>query len=301
MVKKTIMLGCMALTVLAAATSCGSGEDATEMPEVEAPVTFGDSLLTNLGAGEGISRLVGLNNLPEEVRKQLDKDKYLAGMKAILMADTSASFRQGMATALGYMEIIEQAKAAGIVADPAMFLANFARQFKAETADTAQLNKIREELNPQMMRAQDKIMMYQYEQQAKMQAQAEMLFRKNIEAGKEFMSKILAADKDVKTTESGMSYKILKQGNGPVAKNGSKVKVIYTGKLIDGTVFDSSEGQAVEFSTEGVVPGFAEALTTFPAGTHLTLYLPQDLAYGQQGAAVIEPGSTLVFDLEIVE
>lgn len=68
-----------------------------------------------------------------------------------------------------------------------------------------------------------------------------------------------------------------------------------------GTEFDSSKGQPVEFRTNGVIPGFAEALTTFPAGTKVILYIPENLGYGQQGTPNIAPGSTLVFDMEIGE
>ena len=86
-----------------------------------------------------------------------------------------------------------------------------------------------------------------------------------------------------------------------MAKKEDNVKVIYTGRLIDGTEFDSSKGQPAAFRADRVVPGFSEALTTLPAGTKATLYIPENLGYGQQNAGSIEPGSTLVFDIEIVE
>lgn len=291
----------MALAVLAGMTSCSKEKEQNpgDMPAVKAPATFGDSLATTMGQIDGIS----LNNMLNVSGEKLDKDKFLAGMKLILMADTSEAYQTGMLQALSALENINRAKAAGVDINVEMYLANYAKEFKAEKPDTAKAKAIATDsvAIEQAGRLQETIMMYQYQQQAMMQAQMAQMFDKNVNAGNAFMAEV-KKDKDVKTTPSGMTYKIITMGNGPKAKAGSKVKAIYTGSLIDGTVFDSSRGQVAEFSTDGVVPGFAEALTTFPAGTHLMLYLPQELAYGQEGAApVIQPGSTIVFDLQIVE
>ena len=118
-------------------------------------------------------------------------------------------------------------------------------------------------------------------------------------AGKAFIDSLKAADKDVKVSESGLAYKVITMGNGAVAKEADKVSVVYTGKLIDGSEFDSSKGEAVKFSPRQVVAGFGEALTTFPVGTKVILYIPENLGYGKRASGKIAPGSTLVFDLEI--
>ncbi|MDE6783150.1 MAG: FKBP-type peptidyl-prolyl cis-trans isomerase, partial [Paramuribaculum sp.] len=112
-----------------------------------------------------------------------------------------------------------------------------------------------------------------------------------------------ATDSEIKTTESGLSYKVITLGNGAVADKEAKdpVPVKYVGKHIDGTQFDSSNGETVKFPVNGVVKGFSEALTTFPAGSKVVLYMPADLAYGNQGNQSIEPGETLIFELEICE
>ena len=108
----------------------------------------------------------------------------------------------------------------------------------------------------------------------------------------------------VKSTESGLQYTILKQGNGNIPSATDRVRVHYTGQLIDGTVFDSSveRGQPAEFPVSGVIRGWVEALQLMPIGSKWRLYIPQELAYGSQGAgASIPPYSALIFDVELLD
>ncbi len=108
----------------------------------------------------------------------------------------------------------------------------------------------------------------------------------------------------VQTTASGLQYVVEKEGTGPKPASTDKVKVHYTGKLIDGKVFDSSveRGQPIEFPVTGVIPGWVEALQLMPVGSKWKLFIPASLAYGDRGAgADIAPGSTLLFDVELLE
>ncbi|MDR5609453.1 MULTISPECIES: FKBP-type peptidyl-prolyl cis-trans isomerase [unclassified Arsenophonus] len=109
---------------------------------------------------------------------------------------------------------------------------------------------------------------------------------------------------EVNTTESGLQFSILKQGEGPVPAKADRVRVHYTGRLIDGTIFDSSKdrGQPAEFPVNGVIAGWIEALTLMPTGSKWELYIPHNLAYGECGAgAAIPPFSTLIFEVELLE
>lgn len=114
-----------------------------------------------------------------------------------------------------------------------------------------------------------------------------------------------AQKEGVVTLPSGLQYKVLKQGNGAVAKANDKVKVKYEGRLIDGTVFDSTDkhgGDPVTFSPSQVIKGWTEALCLMPVGSKWQLYIPQELAYGPRGAGNdIPPYSTLIFDVEVID
>lgn len=108
----------------------------------------------------------------------------------------------------------------------------------------------------------------------------------------------------VQTTASGLQYLVEKEGAGPKPTSTDKVKVHYTGRLIDGTVFDSSveRGQPIEFAVTGVISGWTEALQLMPVGSKWKLFIPSALAYGDRGAGSdIAPGSTLVFDVELLD
>jgi FKBP-type peptidyl-prolyl cis-trans isomerase FklB len=106
------------------------------------------------------------------------------------------------------------------------------------------------------------------------------------------------------TTASGLQYSVEKEGTGAKPTANDKVKVHYTGKLIDGKVFDSSveRGQPAEFGVTQVIKGWTEALQLMTVGSKYKLYIPSDLAYGDRGAgADIGPGATLIFDVELLD
>lgn len=122
-------------------------------------------------------------------------------------------------------------------------------------------------------------------------------------AGEEF----LAANKNqegVITLPSGLQYKVLKNGTGAKPQKTDHVKCHYEGRLINGTVFDSSirRGEPAEFPVNGVIAGWVEALQLMNTGSKWQLYIPSELAYGERGAGqAIGPNETLIFDVELLE
>ena len=107
----------------------------------------------------------------------------------------------------------------------------------------------------------------------------------------------------VKTLPSGVQYKVIKEGAGAMPKDTSLVKVNYEGRLIDGTVFDSSykNGQPVTLRANQVIKGWTEALVHMPAGSVWEVYIPQELAYGEREQGQIKPYSPLVFKIELIK
>lgn len=123
------------------------------------------------------------------------------------------------------------------------------------------------------------------------------------EAGEKFLTENKKKE-GVITLKSGLQYKILKNGNGPKPGAGDTVKCHYEGRLIDGTVFDSSirRGEPAEFPVNGVIAGWVEALQLMNTGSKWQLYIPSELAYGARGAGQsIGPNETLVFDVELLD
>ena len=126
--------------------------------------------------------------------------------------------------------------------------------------------------------------------------------KQNREIGEAFLSEN-AKREGVKTTASGLQYEVLESGNGAQPTANDRVEVHYTGKLIDGTVFDSSveRGVPATFGVTQVIPCGVEALQLMHEGDQWRLYIPSDLAYGPNGAGgLIGPDTTLIFDVQLL-
>lgn len=132
---------------------------------------------------------------------------------------------------------------------------------------------------------------------------ANKINEKNIQAGKDFLSKNKTQDGVVELA-SGLQYQILTSGSGKSPSITNRVKCHYTGMLLDGTVFDSSvqRGEPAEFGVNQVIAGWTEALQLMKEGDKWRLFIPSDMAYGARGAGnSIPPHATLIFDVELIE
>jgi FKBP-type peptidyl-prolyl cis-trans isomerase FklB len=145
----------------------------------------------------------------------------------------------------------------------------------------------------------------QYKKQAEAQQLIEL--RKQAEENSKIGTAFLAENAKkagMQTTASGLQYQVLKAGTGKTPKVSSKVKVDYEGRLIDGTIFDSSiaRQQPAEFQVNQVIQGWTEGLQLMKEGAKYRFFIPAHLAYGQIGSGdIIEPNSTLIFDVELLQ
>lgn len=123
------------------------------------------------------------------------------------------------------------------------------------------------------------------------------------EAGEKFLAENKMKE-GVKVTPSGLQYVVVKEGEGAMPTAEDEVTVHYTGKLLDGTVFDSSvnRGEPATFPLNRVIPGWTEGVQLMKEGAKYTFFIPSDLAYGAQGVPnAIPPHSTLIFDVELIK
>ena len=159
-----------------------------------------------------------------------------------------------------------------------------------------------QELQETLQTFQQKMMQKQQEAMAKKQDEMKAVAAKNKADGQKFL-----ADNEkkagVKSTSSGLQYKVIKEGKGDKPKDSDIVETNYRGTTIDGKEFDSSakHGTSFSFPVNGVIKGWSEALKLMPVGSKWELYIPSDLAYGDEGYGEdIPPGSTLVFEVELL-
>ena len=164
----------------------------------------------------------------------------------------------------------------------------------AEKESRLSQDQIQETVDEMRKRLQQR----QVEAQAEQKGQAE----KNKAEGEAFLAENKAKE-GVVTTESGLQYKELTAGDGPIPTEADTVSVHYKGTLVDGTEFDSSYGrEPATFPVTGVIPGWVEALQLMNVGDKWEMVIPSDLAYGPGGTpGTIGPNATLIFEVELLE
>ena len=158
---------------------------------------------------------------------------------------------------------------------------------------------------PQMTEDEIRATLLAFQDQLRKDAQAKMekAAQANVAKGKKFLADN-AKKEGVKTTKSGLQYKVVKSGSGKTPKLNDRVTTHYRGTLIDGTEFDSSykRNHPATFPVNGVISGWTEALQLMKEGDKWQLFIPSDLAYGQRGSGPdIGPNEVLIFDIELLK
>ena len=196
--------------------------------------------------------------------------------------------KQRTSYAIG-LDIAKNLKAGGIDLDAKALAAGIADALADKPA-----------LKPEEVR--EVLTKFQQELMAKGETKNKADSEKNLKAGDAFLAEN-GKKAGVKTTASGLQYKVLKSGDGASPKKTDSVKVHYHGTLIDGKVFDSSvqRGEPVTFQVDGVIPGWVEALQLMKVGDKWQLFIPAKLAYGERAPdPLIGPNATLVFEVELL-
>ena len=203
----------------------------------------------------------------------------------VVLEATDARLSYGIGQRMG-----QRMAADGMIIDVAAYAAGL-----EDAMAGAESKMTEEEINTEMTA-------YQERRQAKAEADRTALAQTNLEAGTAYMEE-MSAREEVQMTESGLQYIVVEPGAGdnPVAED--SVEVHYEGRLIDGTVFDSSfeRGQTVTFGLTQVIPGWTEGLQLMKPGGKFKFIIPPELGYGEGGAGqMIGPNATLVFDVELI-
>ncbi len=287
---KKILFGALALASAVSFTACdktaGSGS-----------ATAADSLSTAYGNYVGSMLLSDFSQM--ENKTKADKEQFLRGMQLVFSADDSRNTMMGMQVALQINAELNQMEEQGVDVDRAAVMNAFKAAFLADSTDYASMS----EASTQFRTIYDRAMQAAAEKKAaEKEQEPEAVQNKMI--GEQYIADQQKENPNVKVTESGLAYVIEVPGVDPKPEANATVEVNYTGKLIDGTVFDSTDGRGpATFNLQGVVPGFREGIMLLGKGGKATLYIPGSLAYGVNGApqAGIGPNQLLIFDVELLD
>lgn len=266
--KKTILF-CVALAGLTAMSSCGN-KAATKLENAA------DSASYALGVSNGARFGEALKSGMYEQLKNIDPNDFMKGLAAALKTDsTQRSYEMGLSQGLYIKEMLNNIKqGTGVEIDIPIFVQAYKQAMFRAAAEA----KEKEEL-------------------ARLAETPEA--KENLAKGEAFLAE-KAKEEGVVKTESGLLYKVVKEGKGDKVQSNQRAKVSYKGTLIDGTQFDSNA--SATFSPTQVVKGFGEGLQLMQKGGKYILYIPAELGYGVRGGGdKIPTNSTLIFEVEVLD
>lgn len=261
-----------------------------------------DSLGYLLGNTQGA--LINQQLSKNFIHGQKYRNSLVRGLEIVFSGDTTdIGYFEGLEMGLRMFRDMVQVERLGGKVNRADLFEQLSKGILATDIDQEALKinraKLQALLEPLQLKAEE----MQRQAQARERAVYDSIATRNENAGKAFIDSIMAADKSIKKTESGLAYKVINPGKGKNPTPADKLDVIYTGKHIDGSVFDSSDGKPVQFGMGGVIQGFGEGLGMMKKGAKYILYIPGELGYGKRGTGngVIMPGETLVFEVELAD
>lgn len=232
------------------------------------------------------------------------RNSLVRGIELVFSGDTTdIGYFEGLEMGLRMFRDMVQVERLGGKVNRAELFEQLRKGILATDIDQEALKVNRAKLQALLQPLQLKAEEMQRQAQARERAVYDSIATSNENAGKAYIDSIMAADNTIKKTESGLAYKVINPGKGKNPTPSDNLDVIYTGKHIDGSVFDSSDGKPVQFGMGGVIQGFSEGLGMMKKGAKYILYIPGELAYGKRGTGngVIMPGETLVFELELAD
>ena len=271
--KKTILF-CVALAGLTAMSSCGN-KAATKLENAA------DSASYALGVSNGARFGEALKSGMYEQLKNIDPNDFMKGLAAALKTDsTQRSYEMGLSQGLYIKEMLNNIKqGTGVEIDIPTFVQAYKQAMDGDTTlliSAMQSNSVLDAIFRAAAEAKEK------EELARLAETPE------------------AKEEGVVKTESGLLYKVVKEGKGDKVQSNQRAKVSYKGTLIDGTQFDSNA--SATFSPTQVVKGFGEGLQLMQKGGKYILYIPAELGYGVRGGGdKIPTNSTLIFEVEVLD
>lgn len=292
-----------AVVMTAAMSACGGGADAShDADSLSHPTDFSDSLSLRYGAQWGATQNVNIAMLPDAESSKFDKKAYMAGLRNALKAGlTSASALDGLLEGVTIGEQLDSYDAIGIYLRRDIVASAFSEHFRGDTLSAEASAAFQEAYDIKVSAVQNLILEKLRTDRRKQLVMNQKIEKENVEAAKEFIDKLTSADSTVVKCDSGLLYKMLRNGKGKKPAKGSTVKLIYGISGPDGRVIDSSRGESVEIPLdESLIPGLFEGLRLMSEGGKAIFYIPYYLGFGRNNTSV-RPGEMIIVEVELVD
>ena len=241
--------------------------------------------MDSLSAAFGDLYGAGMNQQIRGINPDADMQLVLKGIEYIAVADTSSDFIEGLQMGLQILQLYKGIEEqCGIPLNKNIFIQHLRDGLMSSTVlSEDELRMLQDRIEPLL--------------DITMRMETTPKAISNKRAGEEYMAK-LKKDKNYIFTESGIAYKVIKEGTGDYFTEDDVVNILYKGYRLNGEVFDESDDSPVPFQLINVIPGFSEVVQLMKPGGKVTVVIPAEQAYGVHGNRGIEPYETLIFDIE---
>lgn len=296
---KLLSIACAASLALASLSSC-CGKGACADGVCDNDDALSKALIDSISIAQGsyIGQAV-LSNYPMMQREgAVSKEDILKGIQTVFGANDSRGTQIGLQFGLQMLNEMKQLEGLGITVDRSVMLANFKKAFLQDSVNS-------DDAQQAFAAYQGLVNKVQAENKAREEARiaASPEAKANVEAGNAYLAAAIAADPDVRTTDSGLGYKVENAGSGKSVDGAQRLRLKYTEKKIDGAeVLSTNESGRTTYLTN-VTPGFAEGLKMLSQGGKAVFYVPGELAYGVAGlqARNVGPNEMIIYDVEVLE
>lgn len=298
---KKIITAAFAAAIGAAALSscCSKGDCASGACDNDSTVSKAIVDSVSIAQGAYIGQAV-LSNYPmlEKQEPNVTKEDIIKGVQTVFGAAKDRGTQIGIQFGLQMLNEMKQLEDMGIKVDRSLMLANFKKAFLQDTIDQEEAQRAYAFYQGLVNRVQAEKLS---REEARIAASPEAVG--NVAAGADFVAAAKSTDGDIKTTDSGLSYKVIKAGEGSSVKDAKRLKLKYTEKKIDGTVVSETNENGRTAYLNNLTPGFAEGLKMLSKGGQAVFYVPGELAYGVNGipSRKVGPNELLVYEVEVLD
>lgn len=275
---------------------CGKGECNKEGCDTTISKELNDSI--SIAQGNYIGNAV-LSNYPQiEAQTKASKEDIIKGVQLALTTGENEGVRVGIQFGLQMLSEIKQLESLGIKTDKSLLLNNFKRAFLQDTINenAAQHSYVIYQTFVNRVQREQ-----QEREEARKAASPEAL--NNVADGADYVANIKKNDADVKTTDSGLSYKIINEGTGTKAADGKRMRLAYKEMKIDSTIIAETGDEGRIIYANNMTPGMVEGLKMIGKGGKAVFYVPGDIAYGVNGVPTrnVGPLETIIYEVSVVD